>query len=182
MTYEQALEKFGLSPDIRLRQMFELGRLAAPIAQEPVAWVPCLYPGHYITLTKPPEGWKMIPLYTAPPAAQPAPVQPMALRDALADSLGCVYVCDRVWSAWGVGTMTQDDFYPAAESDEVLDSLVEAVAKAIPPAAQPAPVPLTVAQKGAIHAATASMRFYEAVEFAIRKTEAAHGITEKGKP
>jgi hypothetical protein len=29
MTYEQALEKLGLSPDIRLRQMFELGRLAA---------------------------------------------------------------------------------------------------------------------------------------------------------
>jgi hypothetical protein len=38
--------------------------------QEPVAWVPCLYPGHYITLTKPPESWKMIPLYTTPPAAQ----------------------------------------------------------------------------------------------------------------
>jgi len=52
------------------------------------------------------------------------------------------------------------------------------------PPAQPA-VPMTVAQKGAIHAATASMRFYEAVEFAIRKTEAHHGITaapEKGKP
>jgi hypothetical protein len=45
------------------------------------------------------------------------------------------------------------------------------------PRAQPA-VPMTVAQKGAIHAATASMRFYEAVEFAIRKTEAAHGITK----
>jgi hypothetical protein len=67
---------------------------------------------------------------------QPAPVQPVALRDALADSLGSVYVCDRVWSAWGVGTMTQDDFYPAAESDEVLDSLVEAIAKATPPAAR----------------------------------------------
>jgi hypothetical protein len=70
--------------------------------------------------------------------AQPAPVQPVALRDALADILGGVYVCDRAWSAWGVGTMTQDDFYPAAESDEVLDSLVEAIAKATPPAAQPA--------------------------------------------
>ncbi len=46
--------------------------LAAPV-QEPVAWVPCLYPGHYITLTKPPESWKMIPLYTTPPAA-PVPM------------------------------------------------------------------------------------------------------------
>jgi hypothetical protein len=39
MTYEQALEKIGLNPDIRLRQMFELGRLAAHIVQEPVAEV-----------------------------------------------------------------------------------------------------------------------------------------------
>jgi hypothetical protein len=39
--------------------------LAEPL-QEPVAWVPCLYPGHYITITKPPENWKMIPLYTTP--------------------------------------------------------------------------------------------------------------------
>jgi hypothetical protein len=71
--------------------------------------------------------------------AKPKPEQePVALRTALADALGCVYVCNRTWSAWGVGTMTQDDFYPAAESDDVLDSLVEAVAKATPPAAQPA--------------------------------------------
>jgi hypothetical protein len=82
--------------------------------------------------------------------AQPAPVQPVALRDALADSLGSVYVCDRVWSAWGVGTMTQDDFYPAAESDEVLDSLVEAIAKATPPAAQRQWVGLTKKQKAEI--------------------------------
>jgi len=46
-----------------------------------------------------------------------------------------------------------------------------------PPAAQPT-TPLTVEQKGAIHAATASMRFYEAVKFAIRRTEAAHGIKD----
>ena len=79
------------------------------------------------------EGGSPMRLNTTPPAA---PVQePVALRDALADSLGGVYVCNRAWSAWGVGTMTQDDFYPAAESDDVLDSLVEAVAKATPPAA-----------------------------------------------
>jgi hypothetical protein len=68
----------------------------------------------------------------AQPAAQPEPV---ALRTALAEALGCVYVCNRTWSAWGVGTMTQDDFYPVAESDDMLDSLVEAVAKSTPPAA-----------------------------------------------
>ena len=28
MTYEEALAKLGLNPDIRLRQMFELGKLA----------------------------------------------------------------------------------------------------------------------------------------------------------
>jgi hypothetical protein len=81
------------------------------------------------------KGW-VEPLYTTPPA-QPAPV---ALRDALAGALSSVYVCGRVWDAWSVGTMTEDDFQPAAECDEVLDSLVEAVAKATPPAAQPAPV------------------------------------------
>jgi hypothetical protein len=35
LNYEQALEKLGLNPDIRLRQMFELGKLAAPM--QPVA-------------------------------------------------------------------------------------------------------------------------------------------------
>jgi hypothetical protein len=44
-----------------------------------------------------------------------------------------------------------------------------------------APVPLTKDQRRAIHEATGSMRFYEAVEHAINKTEAAHGIT-KGQP
>ena len=44
MNYEKALEQLGLNPDIRLRQMFELGRLAAqtsPVAIEVslVEWV-----------------------------------------------------------------------------------------------------------------------------------------------
>jgi hypothetical protein len=58
--------------------------LAAPV-QEPDAWVPCLYPGQYITLTKPPESWKMIPLYTTPSAAQPAPAQP-PIPDTITDN------------------------------------------------------------------------------------------------
>jgi hypothetical protein len=36
LNYEQALEQLGLNPDIRLRQMFELGRLAAPVQQKPL--------------------------------------------------------------------------------------------------------------------------------------------------
>lgn len=49
------------------------------------------------------------------------------LRDALAQALGSTYVCGRVWSAWQHGTMTADDFTPAAECDELLDELAAAV-------------------------------------------------------
>lgn len=49
------------------------------------------------------------------------------LRDALAQALGSTYVCNRVWSAWQHGTMTADDFTPAAECDELLSELVAAV-------------------------------------------------------
>jgi hypothetical protein len=59
--------------------------------------------------------------------------EPVALRDALAETLGGIYGCSRHWSAWNVGTMSQRDFYPAAESDELLDELVQAVAAATPP-------------------------------------------------
>jgi hypothetical protein len=55
------------------------------------------------------------------------PVQePIALREALAASLTATYVCTRVWGAWNIGTMTEDDFIPASACDDLLDSLVEA--------------------------------------------------------
>ena len=38
-----------------------------------------------------------------------------------------VLICTRVWEAWGYGTMTADDFTPAIESDEFIDSLMDAV-------------------------------------------------------
>jgi len=61
--------------------------------------------------------------------AQPAQ-EPVALRDALAGALTSTYVCGRVWSAWNVGTMTENDFQPAAECNELLDELVRVVATA----------------------------------------------------
>lgn len=32
-------------------------------------------------------------------------------------------VCTRSWSAWGVGTMTQDDFHNISEDEELLEDL-----------------------------------------------------------
>jgi hypothetical protein len=133
---------------------------------------------------------------TTPPAAQPAvpKLEPVALRDALAGALSSVYVCGRVWDAWSVGTMTEDDFQPAAECDEVLDSLVEAIAKATPPAAQPA-VPMTDEQAKQLLKDSDLLEMFENIGWysaplkgfnknglaLIRAIEAAHGIT-KGQP
>ena len=71
---------------------------------------------------------------------QPAQQEPVALREALASALTSVYVCGRVWSAWSVGTMSEDDFIPASECDEVLDELVSAVTTAAPQPAQRKPL------------------------------------------
>jgi len=52
-----------------------------------------------------------------------------ALRDAVAESMTDLYCCSRVWSAWQVGTMTQNDFSPAAEDGDILDNICDAVEK-----------------------------------------------------
>lgn len=67
----------------------------------------------------------------APVAQQPAePHQPVpelrqVLRESLASGLTQTYGCSRTWSAWGVGTMSENDFYPADECDEILDELCD---------------------------------------------------------
>jgi hypothetical protein len=58
-------------------------------------------------------------------AAGASPVEPSQARelskeeltDLIAAGLGCTYHCTRVWSAWSVGTMSQDDFEPVDESN-----------------------------------------------------------------
>lgn len=39
------------------------------------------------------------------------------LEDTIRAGLAVTYHCGRVWSAWGVGTMSEDDFSPVDESD-----------------------------------------------------------------
>lgn len=54
------------------------------------------------------------------------------VRDAISECLGgSIYCCMWVWSAWGVGTMSQDDFILASEDDEILDELTAAAISAI---------------------------------------------------
>lgn len=59
------------------------------------------------------------------------------LRSLISDHLTSMYACTRVWEAWGVGTMTEDDFTPARETDFVEDlaRAIEAAALTTPPAA-----------------------------------------------
>jgi hypothetical protein len=57
--------------------------------------------------------------------------QKEAMRDALSATLGDAMDCTRHWSAWGYGTMSQDDFKLVADNDERIDDLVEVVASAL---------------------------------------------------
>lgn len=72
------------------------------------------------------NGYTM-PLY----ASQPAPVSVLPSREVMRDLIaevigGDTYDCTRVWSAWGVGTMSEDDFVPLIESEERLYELADA--------------------------------------------------------
>ncbi|SFP92830.1 hypothetical protein SAMN03159489_02208 [Pseudomonas sp. NFPP07] len=81
---------------------------------------------------------KPVPLYTE----QPAPVavvlpERVALRDIIAQAIGGdTYDCTRVWSAWGVGTMSEDDFVPLTYSEarlyEIADACLDEVARLNP--------------------------------------------------
>lgn len=68
-----------------------------------------------------------------PPTADSAADARDAVRNAIAAQLVGTYYCGRVWSAWQVGTMREDDFTPAEEVDEVLDDITDAVIAAMHP-------------------------------------------------
>lgn len=58
--------------------------------------------------------------------------QKQAVRDAVASALGDAYDCQRIWSAWGVGTMSSNDFSLVAEDDERLNDITDAALAAMP--------------------------------------------------
>lgn len=79
-----------------------------------------------------------MPLPAAPGAASPgaeperadAEVKRELVHDALAKELGVVYDCTRVWEAWSIGTMSQDDFEPVTDRlDEIVDAILVALSE-----------------------------------------------------
>lgn len=60
------------------------------------------------------------------------------IRAAVWEGLKGLYYCGRVWDAWQVGTMGQDDFTPAEDMDEVIDPIFENVVAALEKSRAPA--------------------------------------------
>jgi hypothetical protein len=73
-----------------------------------------------------------------------------AALDALAAAVGDTYVCTRVWEAWSVGTMSQDDFTPLAETPELLHDILGEVLAALGVRTTVPPIPLTPAEVNAL--------------------------------
>lgn len=123
--YGQALEVYGIKLQQQQIEADRFAREALALAEQPAQqckWPTCQNEEYQQALAD-----QIKRELAGEQPAQRTEQEIVALREALASSLDGVYVCDRAWSAWSVGTMSEDDFYPASESDEVLDSLVSAV-------------------------------------------------------
>ncbi len=90
--------------------------------------------------------------------------QKQAVRDAVASALGHAYDCQRVWSAWDVGTMSSNDFSLVAEDDERLNDIPDAALAAMPAPFQARVQPWMMACFGAEIAADAQERNHRFLE------------------
>ena len=70
----------------------------------------------------------------AAPSVAPEPPTREALAEIVRSHLTSTYHCTRVWEAWHVGTMTEDDFEPASESD-MAEDIADAILANHPPRA-----------------------------------------------
>ncbi|ARP86265.1 hypothetical protein [Bordetella genomosp. 9] len=84
-----------------------------------------------------PSLWQPLPPFPgAHPSQQEDDVRDAALRERVRDAIaaaigGSAYDCGRVWSAWSVGTMGEDDFFPIVDQDERLDEITDAAIAAM---------------------------------------------------
>ena len=53
------------------------------------------------------------------------------LAEIIGNAVNGFWYCDRVWSAWGCGTMSENDFYPAEDDEDWVNETAEDVLKAI---------------------------------------------------
>ncbi len=49
------------------------------------------------------------------------------VKDTLRNQLRDALYCTRVWDAWSVGTMSEDDFECLADSEEYVDQLADSI-------------------------------------------------------
>lgn len=54
-----------------------------------------------------------------------------AVSEAIREALGGALDCNRVWSAWGVGTMSEDDFSQVADDPARVEEITDAVLSAL---------------------------------------------------
>jgi len=52
-----------------------------------------------------------------------------ALREVVWKSIKGLYQCDRVWSAWSYGTMTEEDFSPAEDDEDLVNEMGDGILK-----------------------------------------------------
>jgi hypothetical protein len=64
-----------------------------------------------------------VPRFRALLASHPQPEAATDARELAWKAVTGLYYCGRVWSAWQVGTMSEDDFTPAEDVDEVVDEV-----------------------------------------------------------
>jgi len=51
------------------------------------------------------------------------------ISDSVETSLTDLYSCDRCWSAWSYNTMSEDDFYPANEDEDIIQDVKDSIMK-----------------------------------------------------
>lgn len=150
-------EIFAILYELRLAPRHQLEEAAEKIVEasankaevEPVAWMtPSDWKKEPLATTdvSVANAWRrdnreVTPLFATPPANKaevvPLAVDREAVRDAVADSMTGLYHCGRVWSAWGYGTMSESDFSLAADDEDILDNITDAVIAAIGKVATP---------------------------------------------